>query len=112
MADKIDCISTINRLPKGFDTEILSHGVNFSDTMVNKLLFLRAVCIQPKLLVFENLLYNNQDDDIETFLNIITDSANYHWTLICSSKNSKYKKYFDRVVYFKDGKIDLIEKIN
>lgn len=102
---KIGLDEIINQLPEKYNTEMLTYGLNYSKSFISKILFLRAIATKPKLLIFENIFNDIYEKDIPIMMNIICNTKQYGWTSIISASDTKYKHYFDRILYLKSGEL-------
>lgn len=94
----------ISTLPKGYNTEVVREGLNFSGGQKQRLTIARAVVSKSKILIL---------DDSTSALDFITDSAvrgaikqsSEDITLIIVSQRASTVKYADKIIVFDDGKI-------
>jgi len=99
--ERINLNDELKELSSGLNTEVKSHGFELPFSTVNKILLLRAIATQPKLLLMENITLGMSDTESEKIIDTITDKK-YNWTLVCIG-NDEIAHKFDTVYYFKDG---------
>jgi ABC-type bacteriocin/lantibiotic exporter with double-glycine peptidase domain len=98
-ADKLGFSDFLNHFPLGFDTEIEPLGKKTPQTIVKKILLLRALCGDRKLLILENPwngLEPNLAGLIQTYL------KNQSATVIISANEGAF---FDKKLEINNGKI-------
>lgn len=94
----------ISTLPKGYNTEVVRGGLNFSGGQKQRLTIARAVVSKSQILIL---------DDSTSALDFITDSAvrgaikqsSEDITLIIVSQRASTVKYADKIIVFDDGRI-------
>ncbi len=112
MSEKIGIHKIIDELPDKYETEMLTYGFNYSTSFITKLLFLRAIVTQPKLLILENMFNNIYEKDVPILLEIACNTKEYGWTTIISSSDAKYKDYFTKILQIKNGKLLMYDDIS
>ncbi|MEO1260225.1 MAG: ATP-binding cassette domain-containing protein [Bacteroidota bacterium] len=94
----------VDKLPNGYDTELLPGGKNLSRSIVAKLILARSFASRPQLLAieepFKHLLYDEQVQLADALTG--NDSP---WTLVVVSNDPMLASKCDRVVVMKDGEI-------
>lgn len=96
---------SINRLPDGLNTHLLSGGKGFSSSMINKIILARCLAKRPHLIIlndfFSGLKKQDKLDQIKTLT-----SPDKIWTLIAVSNDPLVMGSCDRVVVLNNGKIE------
>ena len=94
----------VDKLPDGYDTELLPGGKNLSRSIVAKIILARSFASRPQLLAieepFKHLLYDEQVQLADALTG--PDSP---WTLVVVSNDPMLASKCDRVVVMKDGEI-------
>ncbi|GAB4204062.1 MAG: ATP-binding cassette domain-containing protein [Bacteroidia bacterium] len=111
MSQKIGIDKMIYDLPDKYETEMFTYGFNYSTSFITKLLFLRAIVTQPKLLILENMFNTIYEKDVPILLDIACNTKEYGWTTIISSSDAKYKNYFTKILQIKDGKLLMYDDV-
>lgn len=104
IADKINFTKEIESFEKGYNTYIYSHGFGLSQSIINKILFLRTIATKPKLLLLENLQLNFIENERKKFIEIITDKE-APWTLICVDEITELAEKYDTIYIMDNGQI-------
>ena len=96
---------SINRLPEGLNTHLLSGGKGFSSSMINKIILARCLAKRPHLIIlndfFNGLKKQDKLDQIKTLT-----SPDKIWTLIAVSNDPVVMGSCDRVVVLNNGRIE------
>ena len=100
IAQEIGLHSYINRLPNGYQTELLASGINIPGSIRAKVILARALLSQPQLLVLENFMPRIERVERNHIIELLTDRAR-PWTLVGVSNNPDFAAKCDRVVIMK-----------
>ncbi|TXF90440.1 ATP-binding cassette domain-containing protein [Neolewinella aurantiaca] len=96
--------SWMSEQPRGYDTELITEGLNVPSSVRRRLLLARAIVRKPRLLVLGNLL-----DQLEPLIRreIVTQLADKRqaWTLVILSNEPEIVKACNRVMVFRRGQI-------
>lgn len=95
---------TINALPEGLSTHVLSGGKGLSDTVVQKLILSRCITKQPKLMVLNDFFSGFARAEKLSLIQTITQPAN-PWTLIAVSNDPMVMAACDRILVMEKGQI-------
>ncbi|MEL7123942.1 MAG: ATP-binding cassette domain-containing protein [Bacteroidota bacterium] len=95
---------TINNMPKGYETELISEGRNISGNMRTKIMLARAIANNPRLLIIEGDLRSLERTEYEDILSYLT-AKERPWTLVISTDDPFVTAQTDRTIILKDGKI-------
>jgi len=95
---------TINALPKGLETPVISGGKGLSKTMIHKLILARCLAKKPKLIVLNDFFITLSKSDKMELLACVTKSER-PTTVIVVSKDPIIMSACDRVILMEDGKI-------
>lgn len=82
--ERLDLMSFMQSLPKGFHTEIQPQGKGISRSITRKILLARAIIDNPKLLLIDNSLEEIEREELLKIMADITDNRN-KWTLVMVS---------------------------
>ncbi|MEY4931003.1 MAG: hypothetical protein RI909_1727 [Bacteroidota bacterium] len=95
---------TINALPKGLETHLISGGKGLSKTVIHKLILARCLAKKPKLIVLNDFFTTLSKSDKMELLACVTKSER-PCTVIVVSKDPIIMSACDRVIMMQDGKI-------
>jgi ABC-type bacteriocin/lantibiotic exporter with double-glycine peptidase domain len=95
---------TINAMPKGLETPVISGGKGFSKTMIHKLILARCLAKKPKLIVLNDFFITLSKSDKMELLACVTKSQR-PCTVIVVSKDPIIMSACDRVIMMQDGQI-------
>jgi ABC-type multidrug transport system fused ATPase/permease subunit len=98
-ADKLGFADFLNHFPLGFDTEIEPLGKKTPQTIVKKILLLRALCGNRKLLILENP-WNGLEPSLAGLIQ--TYLKNQSATVIISTNEGAF---FDKKIEINNGKV-------
>jgi ABC-type bacteriocin/lantibiotic exporter with double-glycine peptidase domain len=104
VAKEIGLHSYINRLPNGYQTELLAGGINVPGSMRTKIMLTRIFILQPDLLVLENFLPRIEQMEKEHLIDFLCDRSK-DWTMVAVSNNPAFAERCDRVIVLKDGEV-------
>lgn len=102
--EQVGLSDTINSLPKGFDTPIVSGGKGLTKTVIHKLILARCLAKKPQLLVLNDFFSPLAKKDKLELLQCITKQA-HPWTVIVVSKDPLIMSACDRVVVLNEGQV-------
>lgn len=102
--ERVGLADTINVMPKGLETPIISGGKGLSKTTIHKLILARCLAKKPKLLVLNDFFITLSKSDKMDLLSCITKSK-YPCTIIIVSKDPMIMSACDRVVIMGEGKV-------
>ncbi|HPQ08528.1 MAG TPA: ATP-binding cassette domain-containing protein [Bacteroidia bacterium] len=101
--ERINLNDELKELSNGLNTQVYSHGFGLTFSTISKILFLRAIATQPKLLLMENITLGMNKKESEKIIDIITDKK-YNWTLVCIG-NEEFANKFDTIYYLSNGQL-------
>lgn len=102
--EQVGLTETINALPKGLETPIISGGKGLTKTVIHKLILARCLAKKPQLLVLNDSFIPLAKVDKLELLKCITQ-PNHPWTVILVSKDPLIMSACDRVIMLEDSKI-------
>ena len=88
----------------GFDTMINPEGHFIPEEVVQKILLVRAIVHQPKLLLIENPTDRMKEKCVQSFIEIIQSLKKC--TILVSTSDEEILKKSNRIICFKNGVID------
>lgn len=94
---------TINMLPNGMNTYILSGGKGFSSSFVSKLILARCLVKKPKLMILNDFFYGFQRSEKEKLIEMVKNID--ICTLVMVSNDPSVMQACDRIVLMDDGTI-------
>lgn len=97
---------TINALPKGLETHLISSGKGLSKTVIHKLILARCLAKKPKLIVLNDFFTTLSKSDKMELLACVTKTER-PCTVIVVSKDPIIMSACDRVIMMQDGKIHM-----
>jgi ABC-type bacteriocin/lantibiotic exporter with double-glycine peptidase domain len=95
---------TVNALPKGLDTPILSGGKGLTKTMIHKIILARCLAKKPKLLILNEFFTHLTKSDKMALVNSIIKPER-SCTIIIVSKDPIIMSACDRVIVLDEGTI-------
>jgi ABC-type bacteriocin/lantibiotic exporter with double-glycine peptidase domain len=95
---------TINSMPDGLRTELISAGKGHSNTFIQKLILARCLAKNPNLLILSDFFSGFSKSEKLMLLSKITDKSRL-WTLIIVSNDPLIIAGCDRAIYLKDGQV-------
>ncbi len=103
-SQKVGLSKFVERLPNGYDTQLISEGRNISGNIKTKIRLARCIAGNPRLVVVEAGLYNLERSNYERVVKLLTgDDA--PWTLIIVSNDPFVAQHCDQTVILEKGKI-------
>jgi ABC-type multidrug transport system fused ATPase/permease subunit len=102
--EQVGLSDTINALPQGLETPILSGGKGLTKTMIHKLILARCLAKKPRLLVLNDFFITLAKADKIELLHAIT-RIDHPWTVIIASKDPMIMSACDRVIVMEDGQV-------
>ncbi|MEM6964858.1 MAG: ATP-binding cassette domain-containing protein [Bacteroidota bacterium] len=103
-AKEIGLHDHINRLPNGYQTELLANGLNVPRSIRTKIILARTLIFQPSILLLDNFMPRLERKEKQVIIDYLT-AERQHWTLIGISNNPNFAEQCDRVIVLQDGKI-------
>ncbi len=110
MASNVGMSGIFEHFPMGFETQVLNNGAALPSTTKQKILILRALCHQPKLLILQNPLVGLHEDVRIPLVKYIL-SLSGKCTVIIASSNAEFAKQCDFELMLKNGKGKLTQNI-
>lgn len=104
LAEELGIASYIRNLPNGYNTILLPEGRNIPHTIRTKLILLRAVVTQPKLLLAEDFFKSLESKDRDFIANFIV-RRDVPWTLVAVSSDPVLAAQCDRLLLMEQGQI-------
>lgn len=104
LAEELGIASYIRNLPNGYNTILLPEGRNIPHTIRTKLILLRAVVTQPKLLLAEDFFKSLESKDRDFIANFIV-RRDAPWTLVAVSSDPVLAAQCDRLLLMEQGQI-------
>lgn len=102
--DMVGLSDTINALPKGIETHLISGGKGLSKTVIHKLILARCLAKKPKLVILNDFFTTlSKSDKMELLACVIRLQKTS--TIIIVSKDPMIMSACDRVVVMQDGLI-------
>lgn len=102
--EQVGLSDTINALPKGLETHLISGGKGLSKTVIHKLILARCLAKKPKLIVLNDFFTTLSKSDKMELLACVTKSER-PCTVIVVSKDPIIMSACDRVIMMQDGMI-------
>ncbi|MDG3581324.1 MULTISPECIES: peptidase domain-containing ABC transporter [Galbibacter] len=92
----------IKSLPNGLDTKVHSGGKQLSSSIVEKILLVRCVLSDPRMIFLEEPLENVDKDSAKEIIDYMT-AKDKPWTLVVISKNPYWKSKCNKSFYMEQG---------
>lgn len=103
-AEQVGLKEYIQKLPEGYNTELLPGGRNIPKSVRTKIILARSFAFRPNLLAFEEFFNKLEQEDQEKIANVLTSRSN-PWTLVTVSNNPIMAARCDRTIIMRDGQI-------
>lgn len=103
--EQVGLSDSINALPKGLETPVISGGKGLSKTMIHKLILARCLAKKPRLIVLNDFFITLSKSDKMELLACVTKSQ--PCTVIVVSKDPIVMSACDRVIMMGDGQIQM-----
>lgn len=94
----------IERLPKGYNTQLLPEGKNVPESIRTRILLARCILSKPQLLVLQGAFAGLEQADRESVATFLTDNSQ-PWTMLAVSDDPILASRCDRVLIMKEGRI-------
>ncbi len=94
----------IESMPNGYDTKIKSDGSNISGGEKQKLAIARALLAKTKILLFDEITNNLDNDTIKSILNLILKLKG-KYTIVMITHNREIMNKADRIIMLEKGKV-------
>ncbi len=94
----------IREQQQGLSTIIYPEGKQLSKSLASKIVLARALLLQPKLLLLEDILKPMDDAESERIMGYLTDPQR-PWALVISSNEDSWKKYCNKNITLDNGQI-------
>lgn len=108
LSEKLGIHNFINLLSNGYETEIDSSGKKLPNSVIKKILLLRSLTNNPKLLLLDEPWLGMDDVESEEIKNYLLD-RNQKRTTIVISQNESFTKRCDYIFMIKDNQINIIQ---
>ena len=102
--EQVGLSDSINAMPRGLETHLISGGKGLSKTMIQKLILARCLAKKPKLIVLNDFFTTLSKSDKMELLACVTKSER-PCTVIVVSKDPIIMSACDRVILMQDGMI-------
>lgn len=106
LIDKLGFDNFFDSFPEGFQTELNSNGNSLSSTSVKRILLLRALCTQPKLVLLEEPCLGQSDSAVSKIENYLLNDLKDSTVVVISSSN-RFAASCNVIVNLEKGKIVL-----
>ncbi len=94
----------VERLPNGYDTQLISEGRNIPGNIKTKIRLARCMAGNPKMIVVEAGLQNLERNEYEQIIKLLTDNE-APWTLFIVSNDPLVAERCQQTVIMEKGKI-------
>lgn len=102
--NKVGIADSINYMPDGLDTPMLSGGKGLSNSLVNKIILARCLAKHPGLLILNDFFSDFMKSERLHLISMLTDEQN-PWTLVTVSNDPVIMAACDRVILMENGQI-------
>lgn len=103
-AEKVGLSNFVERLPGGYQTELLPEGRNIPQHVRTKIILARSIVSNPRLLTMEGFFHHLQQEDRERAAKMLT-APDRPWTLVTATNDPMLASRCDRVIVLKNGEI-------
>jgi ABC-type bacteriocin/lantibiotic exporter with double-glycine peptidase domain len=102
--DKIGLVDTINSMPEGLMTHVISGGKRLSSSINIKLILARCSADRPQIMILNDFLHDLNKEERNRIVYFLLDKEN-PWTLISVSNEPLLLMGCDRIILMNKGKI-------
>ncbi|MDN5213062.1 ABC transporter ATP-binding protein [Fulvivirgaceae bacterium BMA12] len=95
---------TINQLPDGLDTHIVSGGKGYSSSFINRFILARCLAKNPRLLILNDFFVSFTKSDKLELIHLLA-GKDHHWTLLAISNDPVIMAACDSVIVMENGTI-------
>jgi len=103
-SEKVGLSNFVERLPGGYQTELLPEGRNIPQHVRTKIILARSIVAKPRLLTMEGFFHHLQQEDREQAAKMLT-APDRPWTLVAVTNDPMLASRCDRVIVLQDGEI-------
>lgn len=97
-------------LPEGLKTKLDPAGKRLSQNFRNKILLLRALIGNPKMILMYEDVWNHFEKPVKDKVNNYLFKTSQESTLIVSTNDTHFLEKCDKVIYLEDGTLKLIDQ--
>lgn len=97
---------SINRLPQGLNTHLLSGGKGFSSSVTHKIILARCLAKKPHLIILNDFFNGLKKQEKVLLIQCVT-APEKKWTLLAVSNDPMVMAACDRVIVMNDGNIQM-----
>lgn len=94
----------INRLPMGYETELLAAGLNIPRSVRTKIVLARTLITKPELLLLDNFMPRIEQKEKERIIEFLTREDDKR-TVVAISDDADFAARCDRIILLKKGVI-------
>jgi ABC-type transport system involved in cytochrome bd biosynthesis fused ATPase/permease subunit len=91
-------------LPEGFQTPLNHMGEGLPGTVIQQILFARALFSDPSLFLLDEVELHTVEESKERFYDFLTDAA-HDWTLMAVSHDAEFAQRCSHLLIFEAGKV-------
>ena len=102
--EKIGLVDTINSMPDGLMTHVISGGKRLSSSINIKLILARCIAERPQIMILNDFLHDLNKEERYRIVNFLLDKEN-PWTLISVSNEPLLLQGCDRIILMNKGRI-------
>jgi ABC-type bacteriocin/lantibiotic exporter with double-glycine peptidase domain len=102
--EKVGLIESVNALPEGMHTHIVSGGKGLSSSMIDRLILARCLAKKPELLILNDFFSGSSKADKLQLIRCVINPEST-WTLLTVSNDPLVMAACDRVVIMHEGRI-------
>lgn len=102
--DTVGISDSINAMPDGLETVMMSSGKGLSHSLINKIILARCLAKRPKLLILNDFFNDFLKSERQEIINILT-KPEHSWTLLVVSNDPVIMSACDRIIVMKEGYI-------
>lgn len=102
--EKTGLLGFVKEQPKGLKTMIYPEGIQMPFSVTKKLILARSIVRRPSLLILNDPLNQLDSDEEDRIMEFLFSEEN-NWAILVAGKNEKWKKYCNRQLFMKNGKI-------
>lgn len=99
--EELGLIDDIAQLEHGLDTQLTGFGAPLSTTQLQRLMLVRAIVINPDMLIIDGIIDNLNLEQIQLVINYIL-KRQQDWMLLLTTRSEHIANQFDQQIFLRD----------
>jgi ABC-type bacteriocin/lantibiotic exporter with double-glycine peptidase domain len=102
--EKVGLSDTVNAMPQGLDTHVISGGKGMSNSDIQKLILARCLVKKPDLMILNDFFTGLTKSNKLALMNCVFED-NHPWTIIAISNDPMVMSACDSIIVIEEGKM-------